>query len=419
VRLSIGAKLFFLVVASFIFVALLAIFRSENFFKICSNGEQFVKINVQNIKNIDVLCYKSGTNVSLCNTLNGRWTCNFDGIEIPANQHAITELLSVLESLKFCINECGDFDNINFDWEVSLTDNLGNTSKLKITKTNVYFKTKGVTFSIENGGIEKRLAKIYPELYCKKLFDGIDAVLRLKFSAKDFSLTFVKSGDFFKMTVPIGRPANEKFTDILRDVFSLHCSAVSKARGSQHPPLFTLELDRGKARELVEFYGKNSKFCAKIAGTVYNFDEKMSNIVHSLYSKLANFQIFSGLQCTSIDIFSLPDNRQISLKKLENSEKWQKLCRSNGSMIFADAANDKIHSIEDKIADFGPPIRFDAKVRAPYVGKLSLKSNIGEFNFDILKNSDEYVFLNCESSLAFAADKEFVGVLYSLLDDVH
>ncbi|MDR0679808.1 MAG: hypothetical protein LBF42_02115 [Puniceicoccales bacterium] len=417
-RLPIGAKLFFLVAASAIFAALLLNLRTKVLREGHSADGQFTKVITQKLKSIHIVNHKVGTSINAYSTPSGKWMCIFDGIKVSANQHAISELLSLLKELKFYDNEYRDFNTVNSDWTITLTDACNNLSRLKVAGVNVYLGGPETTFFLENQSIGKSLAKIYPELHCKKLFGDADTLSRLKFSTGIFCLSITQSGDQFKVTSPINRPMNGKLLEsIVRDIFSLYYGNIIKSTETQEP-LFALELDCGKTGELVEFYRDGTKFSAKKSETRYKFDNKTSALIGTLYSRLVNFQFFSGLKCDFISISSLADNRQISLQKLENSEQWQKFVKTNEGVSFIDVGSGKIRLIEDKVSTLSQPIKFDAKTHFPPIGKVSAKTNIGEFNFDIFKNPDRYILLNRESSLAFVVSEEFIENLYSLFDDL-
>lgn len=417
-RPSIGAKLFFLVSASAIFAALLLNLRTKISPERHSADGQFAKVITQKLKNIDIVHHKVGTSINAYSTPSGKWMCTFDGIKVSANQYAISELLSLLKELKFYDNEYRDFNTINSDWTVTLTDACNNLSRLKVAGVNVYLKGPEITFFLENQSIGKGLAKIYPEFHCKKLFGDVDTLSRLKFSTGTFCLSITQSGDQFKMTSPINKPMNGKLLEsIVRDISSLYYGNIVKSTETQEP-LFALELDRGKTGELVEFYRDGTKFSAKKSETRYKFDNKTSALIGTLYSRLVNFQFFSDLKCDFISISSLVDDRQISLQKLENSEQWQKFVKTDKGVTFIGVDSGKIRLIEDKISTLSQPIKFDAKTHFPPMGKVNVKTNIGELNFDIFKNSDGYILFNRESSLAFVVSEEFIKNLYSLLDDL-
>ncbi|MDR0715285.1 MAG: hypothetical protein LBF25_00670 [Puniceicoccales bacterium] len=417
-RLSIGAKLFFLVAASAIFATLLLNLRTKVFHERHFADGQFAKVITQKLKSIDIVHHKGGTSINAYSTPSGKWICIFDGIKVSANQHAISELLSLLKELKFYDNEYRDFNTINSDWTITLTDACDNLSRLKVAGVNVYLKGPGITFFLENQSIGKGLARIYPEFHCKKLFGDADILSRLKFSTKTFCLSIIQSRDQFKVTSPINRPMNGKLLEsIVRDISSLYYGNIVKSAETQEP-LFALELDCGKRGELVEFYRDGTKFSAKKSETRYKFDDKTSALIGTLYSRLVNFQFFSGLKCNFISISSLANNRQISLQKLENSEQWQKFVRSDEGVTFIDVDSGKIRLIEDKISNLSHPIKFDAKTHLLLMGKVNAKTNIGELNFDIFKNSDGYILFSRESSLAFTVSEEFIENLYSLFDDL-
>jgi hypothetical protein len=416
VHLSVKGKLFFSLAASVLFASLLLIFRAELFPKPCSNGGEFVEIGVQNLKSIAVSHPKTGESIFLHNSLSDKWICDFNGVKIPANQHAVAELLSLLKALKFSSKEYRNFGDINASWDLILTDSCGNFSMIKMAGANVFLGGENVVFFLENKDISKRLGKIYPELLCKNLLNGVEKISRFKFFTKLFTIDFMRVGNNFKMIAPLDRPVSGELVDaILGDISSLCCGSFAKAT-DLCTPLFALEFVSSKGSELVEFFEENSKFCARKTAVIYKFDGEAANAIGALHEKFINFHFFSAMECNSINLFSFPDNRQISLQKLENSTIWQKSYKSDDGTVFTAVAGEKIRLIEDKIASFSRPLPFEVNSHPPYVGKLSLQSNIGELNFDIFQNLEEFVFLSVESSLAFAVNKEFINILYSLLD---
>ncbi|MDR2721056.1 MAG: hypothetical protein LBB15_02090 [Puniceicoccales bacterium] len=412
-------KLFFLVAVSFSLAALLPVFSSTNLPKINLDEGPFTRIDVKSIKNIEVLRESDGGSILLISTLSDKWMCNLDGMKMLANQHAVGELLLILEALKFYTNGHIESDSKNFSWMVTLTNRTGDASRLKIAETHVYYNDGNTTYSIENNEIGKRMAKIYPELYCKHLLDeaNLELVSRVKFSLNGINFDFAKLGDCFIMASPIYRQLKGSFVgDVLHDVSTLYCSSISKEHPADtHLPLFTFEFKCGRIIRLIEFYESSSGFYAKKFNVVNKFDSRMSNTVGAIHAKLETFRIFSGLKCNAIDVSNFLENRYLFFRKLENSKQWQKSYKFGGKAVLIDIEGDEIRQLENTISGFNCPIDFNP-VEHMCIAKLSLQSNIGELTFDIFRDLDGYIFLNSESSLAFAVGSELTGVLHLLLN---
>ncbi|MDR2436377.1 MAG: hypothetical protein LBD33_03675 [Puniceicoccales bacterium] len=377
------------------------------------------KIDVKGIKTIEILRNGEENGVSLFNTLSGRWMYGFDGTKMAANQHAVGELLSMLEALKFFPAERAKFDGANFSWMVTMANRAGNTLRLKISKTHTYYGDENATYFTENGEIEGHLAKIYPELYCKNLLDevNLEMVSRIKFSLNSITLDFTKLGNRFVMTSPICRPfKGSLLEDILRDIASLQCSSISREHADSRSPLFTFEFKHGKVSRLIEFYRNDSGgIYAKKSNAMCKFNSHTANTIGAVHSKLETFQIFSGIRCSAIDTSNFLENRYFLFRKLENSKQWQKSYRFDGETVLVDIEGDEIRQLENAISGFKRPISFNSVGRM-CIAKLSLQSNIGELTFDIFRDLDGYIFLNYESSLAFSVGGELARVLRLLIE---
>jgi hypothetical protein len=119
--------------------------------------------------------------------------------------------------------------------------------------------------------------------------------------------------------------------------------------------------------------------------------------------------------CDSIGVFDPIGNRQVVLQKLENSEGWHMSFNRGGNVAFTDVSGEKIYSIENEISKLGQPIKGAVESHGS-IGKLHLKSNIGELNFNIFEHLGKYVIFNSESSLFFSLRKEFIETLFSLFE---
>jgi hypothetical protein len=412
------AKLFFPAAIGFLFAALLPLFGSAIIAKTNADEWPFTKIDVKGVKTIEVLRNGDENSVSLLNTLSGRWMCSFDGLKMTANQHAVGELLSMLEALKFYPTERTKFDNTDFSWIVTVVNRAGNVLRLKIAETHAYYGDENATYFTENGEIERRLVEIYPELYCKNLLDevNLEMVSRVRFSLNSTNLDFTRLGNRFVMTSPLYRSfKGNLIEDILHDIASLHCSSISREHADSCSPLFAFEFKHGKISRLIEFHKNDSGFYAKRSNAVCRFNSHGANTISAIHSKLETFRIFSGIKCSAIDTSNLLEDRYFLFRKLENSKQWQKSYRFDGETILVDIRGDEIRQLENIISEFNRPISFNPIGRI-CIAKLSLQSNIGELTFDIFKDLDGYIFLNSESSLAFPVGEELTEVLRLLIE---
>jgi hypothetical protein len=409
--------LILLVIGNILCIAALFVLKSKVFF----NGDtgaattKFIQVDTGNVVAIEIACTKSGSVVNLCNS-SGKWMCNFADLETLANRHAVTELMAAIRPLKFTQCENGKFDCKNCDWSVNLTNDLGEVAKLKISRTPVHLLLGGICYLSDGQKIAECLAKIFPELCDKSLCNGICDVSRMRFKVDGHTISFARSNGCFKMDLPFNRSMKNEFVEnVLGEILSLQCNNVSKADGKRpaEQPLFTLDLEHDRVLERIEFFGKYPNFYTIKAGLICQFSGKAADAIRNLHYKLANFRPFAAVKNDSISISDLLEGRQIFLQKLENNGGWQRSHNSGTELTFTDIDGEKIQQIEGRISELSNPIGFRPNSHK-CIAKLNFKTDIGNLNFDIFKNSDCYVILNSESSLTFSIDEEFATAVFSL-----